>query len=700
MPVKLLSSIRPPNFAQLMFAFKTVLAAFLALWIGLWVGLPMSFWSMTTVFIVSNPLAGATRSKAIFRVIGTFAGAAFAVAVVPGLFEWPLLLSGVLAAWVGLCLTISLLDRSARSYTLMLAGYTAAIIAFPSTNNPYGVFDTAVARVTEITLGIVAATLTHSIIMPLSVSVPLGGRLERWMRDAETWLADCLTRDAPRRTPREQQQLAVDVVDCALMTTHVPFDTSHWREATGTVRALLERMVLLLPLLSGLSDRRAAIAAVPENPDPDLDRARMAAQDWLAAGSPSDALPDLSMADSTLFANARTADWHDLLVISYRVRLAQVVALLGECRQALNHLRDPDAPILASLRSPRAAFRLHRDFGQALMAGIAAAAAVFACCVIWIYSSWADGAGAAAMTAVFCCLFASLDNPVPMILRFGVAICLGVPMAGVYVFAILPMVHDFLAMAIVLSPPLLAIAYCVGNPRLAGQATAMAMGFCAAVSIQETYQQDFEHFINANIGQVLAVILAAGFTAGLRNLGTDVAIKRLLRSLQRDLVRLSASPVAPDPSQVLARVMDQTALLTQRLSTDTEGVLTAQEGLREVRLALNLVAIQHARTGAPLRQQRALSILLREAERYFRSWRPDAPPPPDERLLHRIDRALRLILRDGMDLDPQPLPFGHPDARDRPHAVAALIAFRRNLFPNSPSPVLHFPTTGPAELPA
>jgi hypothetical protein len=73
--------------------------------------------------------------------------------------------------------------------------------------------------------------------------------------------------------------------------------------------------------------------------------------------------------------------------------------------------------------------------------------------------------------------------------------------------------------------------------------------------------------------------------------------------------------------------MDQTALLTQRLSTDTEGVLTAQEGLREVRLALNLVAIQHARTGAPLRQQRA-PILLREAERYFRSWRPDAPPRP------------------------------------------------------------------------
>jgi hypothetical protein len=29
----------------------------------------------------------------------------------------------------------------------------------------------------------------------------------------------------------------VDVVDCALMAIHVPYDTSHWREATGTLRA-------------------------------------------------------------------------------------------------------------------------------------------------------------------------------------------------------------------------------------------------------------------------------------------------------------------------------------------------------------------------------------------------------------------------------------------------------------------------------
>ncbi|WP_062787293.1 FUSC family protein [Novosphingobium capsulatum] len=671
----------------LLFSAKTVAAGFLALWIGLWVGLPFPFWAMTTAFIVSNPLAGATRSKAIYRVIGTFVGAVFAVAVVPVLVDTPMILSTVLALWVGGCLTVSLLDRSARSYTLMLAGYTAAIIAFPSVNQPYAVFDTAVARVTEITLGIVAATLTHSLFLPQSVAVPLGARLERWLSDAEAWLADCVRSaddgGAPRRAPREQQQLAVDVVDCALMAIHVPYDTSHWREMTGTLRALLERMLVLLPLLSGLSDRRSAIATEDACADPDLESAQAATRAWIAAGCPALDRPAIAVPESI-----RPQSWHDLLATSYRVRLAQVVTLLADCRQALDHLRDPRQPLPASLRSPRAALRLHQDLGHALMAGIAASVAVIACCALWIYSGWADGAGAAAMTAVFCCLFAAMDNPIPVILRFGVAICAGVPLAGIYLFEVLPYVHDFTALALVMAPTLLAIAAFIPHPRLGGQATAMAMGFCSALAIQESFHPDFERFVNSNIGQVLAVVLAAGFTAGLRNLGTDVAIARLLRALQRDLVRLSTTATPPDPALALGRVIDQTALLTQRLGADPAGSLAAQAALREVRLAINLVAIQHARAAAPLRQQRALASLLREAARYFRAWRPDAPPPADARLQHRIDRALRLILKEGGPVRPPPLPFGHPDAPDAPHAIAALIALRRNLFPNSPGPVL------------
>jgi outer membrane protein TolC len=44
------------------FSAKTALAALMALWVTLWAGLSMPFWAMTTIFLVANPLSGATRS--------------------------------------------------------------------------------------------------------------------------------------------------------------------------------------------------------------------------------------------------------------------------------------------------------------------------------------------------------------------------------------------------------------------------------------------------------------------------------------------------------------------------------------------------------------------------------------------------------------------------------------------------------------
>ena len=83
-------------------------------------------------------LAGATRSKAFYRVCGTLLGACVSVALVPNLVNAPVLLSLAIASWVGFCLYFSLLDRTPRSYILMLAGYSAAIVGFPSVGCPRG----------------------------------------------------------------------------------------------------------------------------------------------------------------------------------------------------------------------------------------------------------------------------------------------------------------------------------------------------------------------------------------------------------------------------------------------------------------------------------------------------------------------------------------------------------------------------------
>jgi hypothetical protein len=57
------------------FALKVALAALLAMGIAFWADLPRPYWAVTSVYMVSQPLTGATTSKAAYRLYGTILGA-------------------------------------------------------------------------------------------------------------------------------------------------------------------------------------------------------------------------------------------------------------------------------------------------------------------------------------------------------------------------------------------------------------------------------------------------------------------------------------------------------------------------------------------------------------------------------------------------------------------------------------------------
>ncbi|MGA5989221.1 FUSC family protein, partial [Escherichia coli] len=81
-----------------------------------------------------------------------------ALLLTPPLINTPWLFSVVLALWVGFALYISLLDRTPRSYVFMLAGYSTAMIVCNAIGyiDSYNIFDLALARVLEISIGVIA----------------------------------------------------------------------------------------------------------------------------------------------------------------------------------------------------------------------------------------------------------------------------------------------------------------------------------------------------------------------------------------------------------------------------------------------------------------------------------------------------------------------------------------------------------------
>ena len=271
----------PIRAADLIFSAKTFAAAMLALVIALWLDLPRPYWAMATVYITSQPLAGATSSKALYRVLGTLIGATASVAVIPVFVDAPELLCLVIALWVGTCLYLSLLDRTPRSYLFMLSGYTLALIGFPAVTDPASIFDTAVARSEEIMLGIICATVVSTLVLPRSVAPAIGAKLEAWLADARRLSRDILLGGGREDRDQDQRlQLAAEALEIDTLASHLAFDRVADHHAVRGLRALRLHMLMLLPLLSSIRDR---LTALEPHLKPELKQLLQRLADWLAA---------------------------------------------------------------------------------------------------------------------------------------------------------------------------------------------------------------------------------------------------------------------------------------------------------------------------------------------------------------------------------------------------------------------------------
>ncbi len=655
-----------------LFSVNSFAAAMLALYIGFALGLPRPYWAMTTAYIVSQPLAGAVRSKAVYRVLGTILGAAAAVALVPALVNAPVLLTLALALWVGGCLTVSLLDRTPRSYLLMLAGYTAAIIGFPAVNQPGAIFDLAVWRVIEIGLGIVCATLTHSLIFPRPVGAVLKDRLSTWLGEADRWALDVLKGQDAEAIARDRRHLAAAASEIQMLAVHLPFDTSRLRETTGVVRALHERMLLLIPLLSGLADRMEALREVRD------DRVRAALDAvvvWIEAGGSRDQGLDLIERLNDLAARRRGAAWDSLLIESLLVRLSEAVRALAEGHALMARLDNPDAPLSPGLEASARAKGMrpmHADLPLALLSGGAAVIAILLASATWIVSGWGDGASAPVMAAVFCCFFAAMDDPVPAIKSFGLFTLASLPLSALYMFAILPAIDGFPMLLAVMAPPLLFIGLYIPDPKRMGAALAMLIGFCNALTLQETFSADFASFLNGNLAQFVGLLFAIVVTAGLRSMGVDASARRLLVRTWRGLSRLARARQAPEPAAFAAILVDRLGMLTPKLAEAGERHdFVGVDALRDLRVGMNLVAVQAARPDLPPEGRERLDAALDGVGDHFAALAAGEARKPGDDLLTRIDAALR-----GLSIAP---------AASAVQGVSGLVGLRRNLFPEAPA---------------
>jgi len=663
-----------PDRVAVLFSINCFAAAALALAIGFGLDLPRPYWAVLTVYITSQPLSGGVRSKAIYRVIGTFSGALFTVFVLPPLVNQPLLLSLALALWVGGCLGVSLLDRTPRAYVLMLAGYTATLIGFPTVGHPELIFDVAVSRVEEITLGIFCATVTHSLFFPRPVGAVLKLRLAAWLKDADAWALDLLRRDEDKAVA-DRRHLATAATEIHLLSLLLPFDTSALRDTVETVRAIHHRFLTLIPVLSGIDDRLKALREA-DGVDGLTRTALAAVADWLEAGADFETARSLQRRLEDWKSANLGADWRALLRHSLLSRLQDLLTDLGEAHLLHHGLHAPIGPLpaeLAASMAKRTRKRLHRDPAMAVLSGLSAFLTIMIVCVLWIETGWTDGASAAALAGVYCALFAALDDPAPAIRGFGVMFAIATPVAALYEFAILPGIDGLPLLLLFISPIFLLSGMLMVERRTGPAATAFVIGFASDIALQETYSADFAAFVNSNTAIFVSLFIAILVTRAIRSISVDTAAQRLLVRTWKQLAVLARSPGMIDPAELAAEMVDRLGLLAPKLAAAQSSSVSGQDVLTDLRIGINIALIQQYRAALPAGEGAPLTDLLQRVGAHFSALSAGRGAPPASATLPVLDSCLRASVAASAVSD------------TRRSGIAALVGLRRNLFPDAPA---------------
>src|SRR5499427_4123284 len=663
------NGIRP-----IIFSINCYIATILALFISFSLDLKTPAWAMLTVYLTSQPLSGALRGKAIYRVIGTFVGGAAMVAIVPNLVDAPELTTLAIILWVALCAFVSLLDRTPRSYMFVLSGYTAAFIGFPSVLTPSTVFDTAVSRVEEITLGVVCAAIVHSLIFPKSVFSAFEEKLRSAMAAARRWLADALVQQATPQAEMERRRIAADVSELYVLGTSLRFDTSSHHPDIGTIRAFDRKIVALLPLVSAVEDRLTLLRRLGPL-DAKLSQALAGVHDWFGLKTPGDLRRAAELKEACVAATPAIgpqSSWADLVTVNLIVRLTELIDSWQACLGFAAYFADPAQPPSADIRAAAAQIgpkQMHTDPGIALLSALSAALAMGLCAFFWIATEWPEGAYAVASTAVTCTLFASLDDATPIQRSFVTLLALCLLLVIVYQFFLLPAIGGFELLCAVLAFTLIPAGLLMAIPAYAQVGFALAIAFCLEIGLQTSYTADLATILNSNSGFFVGAVVGLTVTRLMRVIGTQASARRLMRATYRDLADLADGRALPTRDQWASRMLDRVGLLLYRQPRfEPRQQYEFADALEDLRLGVNIIETQSIAPTLSEPAQRALAAMFTGLAPHFRALAHGRVAPFGDDLLQKIDMAIDEVAA----------------CTAATHAcVAAVVGLRRTLFPDA-----------------
>jgi len=529
--------------APVAFGLRVWASICLALFLAFWLQLENPFWAGTSAGLVCQPSLGASLRKANFRLIGTAIGA---VAIVFMMAAFPQNRIGfivLLALWCGICGFAATLLQNFASYGAALAGYTAVIIASSAIADPANTFMLAVARASEISLGIVCA----------GVVLVLSGRGDARARAAttiakiaqETGLGMRATLHnaggPPSESWPERRALIARAIALSALLDETVGESPDLRVRSSTLQAAVDGLFVALsgwritathleslPPEQAAADAAPALATLPPGP----------AIVMTAESSPAatrDRCRQTAQAMQALHATTPGID----LVVSGATR-----GLLG-LEQALNGVALLIEPARAEDRRGQATVRVP-DVLPAIVNGIRSFTIILVLAVLWVVTAWPSGLSAMIFGAVIVLLISpSGDRAVHNALGFLWGTIFTAVLAAIADFALLPQGEGFLHLGVVMGLFLVPLGALMAMPWTSapmGKAffTAAVANFTPLLAPTNLATYNTIAFYNSTVAIATGVGIGVLVMAIVPQLSPQHRAARLRRLTLRDLKRLAS----------------------------------------------------------------------------------------------------------------------------------------------------------------
>lgn len=618
-----------PDLNATKFAFKVSLSAGIALFIAFCLDLDQPQWAAATAVIVAQPQSGMVVSKGLARLFGTALGTVVSL-IFTGIFaQTPWLFIFVMAAWLVICTAASTVIRSLWAYSFVLAGYSAAIIVLPNVFHPLGLFDYAIARCTEICLGIICTSLVFALIWPVRV---FHGLLKEAGHLRETGLASAASILKGEDTSTSLLGSLSKIVAVDTQREQALFEGESGKNRAKSVQNMSLDILTLLRLARGIARQWRFISSeAKEQLQPWLDEciAQLEKPTYRALVRLNKRLKEANNSTKSL-------EEQDILT---RLEMVTGYALMTSV--------DFSAVRKGKVRRKAKAnyLSIHRDYSLGLFFGLRTGVAFIILAVFWMLWGWPinEASGSLMMVAVTCSIFANKENAAQISMGFLRGVCYAVVVSFVLSQLIIPSWSGFPLLWLAIGVPLFISSLGMVNPAIAGTCTVFSINIVALCHPANHSFQSTEVFINQGLAMPIGIIAAVLAFHLVKINSSYWQGKYMLNVMLKDLRRLAQGTIGGAETRFGGRMADRLILLArhkQLMADNAEKRWT--DALHVIDVGDELLNLRTSLAGQKT-VQKELTHYLEAIAGVFES----SPNKHNTRKFNRASERFKRILREG-----------------------------------------------------